>query len=250
MMFGGRNIVIPPVVKNLLIINGLFFLGTYAFESAFHIDLIEYLGLYYWTSDHFQPYQIVTHMFMHAGFQHILLNMFTLWMFGSVLEQAWGPKRFLIYYFVTGLGSALLHNTVKYIDIQMAVSSMSPEIASVYLSDGVDAAYRLLGRDSGTDFNALIKIAQTVSIPSVGASGAVYGLLLAYGMLFPNTLIYLYFAIPVKAKYFVMGLIALELYLGFSNNPGDNVAHFAHLGGVLFGYLLLKYWKQNRNHFY
>lgn len=243
----GRRLNDTPVVKNLLILNGLFFLAKFIVEGKFHIDLDFKLGLYYWTSDSFQPYQIITHMFMHADFKHILMNMFTLYMFGTVLEQVWGAKRLVIFYFVTGLGAALLHNTVKFIDVQSILGNLSPDILTAYTKEGIDAAYRIA---SGQDSALLERLYYTINVPSVGASGAVFGLLTAYGILFPNTEIYLYGAIPIKAKFFVLGLIALELYLGFANNPGDNVAHFAHLGGVLFAYLMMKYWKQDRSRFY
>ncbi|TNE80686.1 MAG: rhomboid family intramembrane serine protease [Bacteroidetes bacterium] len=238
-----RNLNDTPVVKNLLILNGLFFAAKLIAGSMFHIDLDMKLGLFYWTFEAFRPYQVVTHMFMHADFWHIFMNMFTLYMFGTVLEQVWGGKRLAIFYFITGLGAALLHNTSRYFDIQSVMSTMSPEVYQAYLSEGVDYAFR---------FANPMEQARIIQLygPAVGASGAVFGLLTAFGMLFPNTELYLYGAIPLKAKYFVLGLIGIELYLGFANRSGDNVAHFAHLGGVLFAYILMKYWKQDRSRFY
>ncbi len=243
----GRRLNDTPVVKNLLILNGLFFLAKWIIEGKFNVDLDFKLGLYYWSSEAFNPYQIVTHMFMHADFLHLFMNMFTLYMFGTVLEQIWGAKRLVIFYFVTGLGAALLHNTVKFIDIQSILGNLSPDILAAYTKEGIIYA---LDEAKGQDFSLLKRLYYTINEPSVGASGAVFGLLTAYGILFPNTEIYLYGAIPIKAKFFVIGLIALELYLGFANNPGDNVAHFAHLGGVLFAFLMMKYWKQDRSRFY
>jgi membrane associated rhomboid family serine protease len=208
-----RPNAMPTIVKNLIIINVLFFIATLVFEGQ-GIDLIRYLGMFPVQSDYFMPHQVVTHMFMHGGWQHILFNMFALWMFGSPLEKVWGPKRFLEFYMITGLGAAFLHQAVNAYEIY---------------SGNYDPS--LFG-------------------PVVGASGAVFGILTAFGMLYSNSLIYLYFAIPVKAKYVVSGLIIYELYRGFANNPNDNVAHFAHLGGALIAFILIKYWQRNRNHFY
>ncbi len=244
--FGHFN-YLPPVVKNLLIINGLFFVATFLLGGKFGIDLTRYLGLHYWTSHFFMPHQIVTHMFMHGGLAHIFSNMFALWMFGSVLENVWGPKRFLLYYLVTGIGAAVIFNLTKMYDVWHLSQALSPEGLELVKNEGWKAW------EEGKNFTdpALAKLNATLNGPVVGASGAVFGVLLAFGMLFPNTYIYLYFAIPIKAKYFVMGYGAIELFLGIQNNPGDNVAHFAHLGGMLIGYFMIRYWnKRNRNTFY
>ncbi|MCF8378881.1 MAG: rhomboid family intramembrane serine protease [Bacteroidales bacterium] len=234
----------PPVVKNLLIINVLMFLGLYAFDSAFGIDLNRVLGLFYFKSPFFQPYQIVTHMFMHGSLGHLFFNMFALWMFGRVLEQVWGSKRFLIYYFVTGLGAAFLHMMVNFI-------VLAPAISQVTELFGIESFNETNIRQLLNTGNALAqKVGVGLWVPTVGASGAVFGLLLAFGMLFPNTQLMLLFPpIPIRAKYFVIGYGAIELYLGLTQ-PGSNVAHFAHLGGMLFGFLLLKYWKTNSSNFY
>ena len=170
------------------------------------------LGLWYPFSDFFRPYQTVTHMFMHSNFSHLFFNMFAIFMFGPHIERVWGQKKFLFFYLFAGFGAMITHLIVWYIEV-------------TYF---------------GASSNGLVW----------GASGAVFGLLLAFGMLFPNTLIYLYFAIPIKAKYFVAAYGLIELWLGLQNNAGDNVAHFAHLGGMLFGYLLIKYWRKNSQHFY
>lgn len=237
----GRFNILPPVVKNLLIINGLFFIGTQVLAGKFGIDLYSTFGLHYWTSIGFEPYQIVTHMFMHGDFGHIFSNMFALWMFGSVLENFWGGKRFLVFYFVTGLGAALIHNMTKAVDIYQISQGMDPSLIAEVKSQGYEVFQ--MGKNYVDPGMAALNAA--LNGPTVGASGAVFGLLLAFGMLFPNTIIYLYFAIPVKAKYFVMGYGLLEIYLGMRNAAGDNVAHFAHLGGMLFGWLLIMYWKKN-----
>ena len=237
---------LPDVVKNLLIINALFFLAKIVLESSFGLDLDKLFGLHNWQSPDFRPHQLVTHLFMHGNFSHILFNMFALWMFGNQLENIWGGKRFLIYYMLTGFGAALLHIGVNQFQISMLETQMSAKQISMVLADGYNAL------QNGQNFvNPLMhKLNVLYHTPSVGASGAVFGLLLAFGILFPNTLIYLYFVIPIKAKYLVAALGAIELWLGLQNNPGDNIAHFAHLGGMIFGYLLIKYWKKNSKHFY
>ncbi|MFN2394641.1 MAG: rhomboid family intramembrane serine protease [Bacteroidales bacterium] len=272
----GGFTLLPPVVKNLLIINGLFFLATLALGNAFGIDLYRILGLHFPGAQNFAPYQFISYMFMHGGFAHLFFNMFALWMFGNVLENVWGPKRFLLYYLVTGLGAALLHYAVLYwqmLPTLQAVNSVlenpdheslrvlleseyfkvtSMEIQNnfrVFLSE-----YNNLINNSpneamvrAVNFLNQYKVDFLNAPVVVGASGAVFGILLAFGMLFPNSLIYLFFAIPIKAKYFVMIYGAMELYFGIANRPGSNVAHFAHLGGMLFGYLMIRYWKKKGN---
>lgn len=235
---GGFNIL-PPVVKNLLIINGLFFLATIALQQ---LNLIHVLGLHAIESPLFKPYQLITHFFMHGGWAHIIFNMFALWMFGNGLENYWGPKKFLFYYLFTGLGAAALHLGVIEWQLHELMAEMSPEQISMVMQEGTNA---VLTNQNFID-PQLAALNQLLNAPTVGASGAVFGVLLAFGMTFPNTIIYLYFAIPIKAKYFVIFYGALELYLGIQNAPGDNVAHFAHLGGMLFGYFLVRYWNRNR----
>ena len=240
-----RNI--PPVVKNLLIINGLFYLATILLKGQ-GIDLASYLGLHYWESDGFQPYQLVTYMFMHSAqdFTHVLFNMFAVWMFGRVLEGVWGSKRFLIYYMVTGVGAGLIQMLVAYIRLMPLMAELPQEDINLIMTEGYDLIQS--GKNwvgVGGTINGLINGI------TVGASGAVFGILLAFGMLFPNTELMLLFPpIPIKAKWFVLGYGALELYSGFANNPTDNVAHFAHLGGMLFGFILIRMWKKDRGTFY
>ena len=211
---------LPIVVKNLLIINGLLFFATVVFQQM-GIDLIHELGLFFPYSEYFRPYQLVTHMFMHGNFNHLLFNMLALWMFGSPMENYWGPQRFLTYYFATGLGAALLHMGVNAFQYHALTEAGA-------LSGGFSA-------------NAL---GQLLYSPVVGASGAIFGLLLAYGMTFPNQEIYVYFLLPIKAKYFVIIYGVLELVLGITKS-NSAVAHFAHLGGMLFGFLLIRYWRKN-----
>lgn len=268
---------LPPAVKNLIIINVLFFLATLAFGVALKIDLTDLLGLHYFASQKFAPYQFITYMFMHGSFSHIFFNMFALWMFGSVLEQVWGPKKFLIYYFVTGIGAALVHYLVFYYQISPVIGSIDafiqhPDAATL---QQFAAQHQFNMTDASGDFQVMFEkfkqnfqILQTnptnvqalqgsvsflseyrehfLNLPVVvGASGAIFGLLLAFGMLFPNSLIYLYFFIPIKAKWFVIIYGAIELFSGFYDRS-SNVAHFAHLGGMVFGFLLLLYWKKSK----
>lgn len=238
--FGGT----PPVVKNLIIINALMLLGYYAFSGS--INLNWKLGLFYWNSDQFEPYQLITHMFMHGGFAHLFFNMFALWMFGRVLENVWGPKRFFIYYFVTGLGAAFLHLMVNHIQIQSLMAQMPQEQINTVMEKGISTL------QSNKNFTNpdMAKLNRFMNIPTVGASGAVFGILLGFGMLFPNTQLLLIFPpIPIKAKFFVIGYGIIELLLGFSQ-AGSNVAHFAHVGGMLFGLILIKYWNSRKNSFY
>jgi len=236
---------IPPVVKNLIIINVLMLLATYVLEMK-GIDLTNILGLHYIESPDFKPYQLVTHMFMHGGFTHLLFNMFALWMFGRVLESVWGPKRFFIYYFVTGLGAAALHTLVNYLQFHYLAGRMSPETVQMVMTQGTEIF------NQGKNFSdpAAGKLNLMLNIPTVGASGAVFGILLGFGMLFPNTELMLLFPpIPIKAKYFVMGYGAIELFSGITG-MGANIAHFAHLGGMLFGFFLIRYWNRNTKNFY
>jgi len=267
--------VLPLIVKNLLIINGLLFLATITFGSTFNLDLTKLFGLHFVGSSDFMPFQFITYMFMHGGFTHILFNMFALWMFGNVLENVWGPKRFLLYYMVTGVGAGIVYTIWIYFQ-------MSPtlELIEAFLNNhDMDALAKFtsmhtfqLNEYSGQIWNDFqqfklnlqhlsfnpddaVAMQSVINFVSdykefylnqsvvVGASGAVFGILLAFGMMFPNSIIYIYFAIPMKAKYFVMLYGAFELFEGWRNS-GDNVAHFAHLGGMLFGILLILYWKK------
>lgn len=227
----------PPVVLNLIIINVLFLLVTVMFRDK--INLYSLLGLHYFTSQDFSSWQFVSYMFMHGDFTHLLFNMFALWMFGSVLEQVWGPKRFLTFYMVTGIGAGLVQLLVAFFRIQSAESLLTPEQIDYVYTHGPD-----LWREGKTfTEQTMATLHRIINTPTVGASGAVFGILLAFGMLFPNTLIYVFFAIPVRAKYFVMIYGALELYWGVTGTQ-DGIAHFAHLGGMVFGFFLIKYWRR------
>ena len=267
--------VLPPVVKNLLIINGVFFLATITLQNAWGIDLVDYFGLHYFAAEKFSPFQFITYMFMHGGFSHILFNMFALWMFGNVLENVWGPKRFLTYYLITGIGAALVHYLVFYIEISPVITKLDYVIANPSLENLFvfnDFHKFQISNYSGEIWTQFLTFQNEVRAlnanPSdhhaiqgivsfltnykeyylnapvvIGASGAVFGILLAFGMLFPNSLIYIYFAFPIKAKYFVIIYGAIELFSGFYDTT-SNVAHFAHLGGMIFGFFLILYWKK------
>lgn len=263
--------ILPTVVKNLLIINGLLFLATITFATTFNIDLYRILGLHFFIAQNFEPYQFITYMFMHGGLTHLFFNMFALWMFGNVLENVWGPKRFIIYYFVTGIGAAIIHYAVLYyqmVPTLQAINEFVNDPSHDKLQSFLDSDLFMVMSNEirqnyqafAAEYNNLITnnpneaLVQAVNFMNqyrvdllnapvvVGASGAVFGILLAFGMMFPNTFIYLFFAIPIKAKYFVIMYGALELYFGMTGGRG-NIAHFAHLGGMLFGYIMIRYWK-------
>ncbi|WP_319231402.1 rhomboid family intramembrane serine protease [Draconibacterium orientale] len=237
----------PPVVKNLILANVVFFLITIVLKQS-GTDLYPILGLHFPLSEKFKLHQFFTYMFMHSsqGIGHIFFNMFALYMFGRVLESVWGPKRFLTFYLVTGIGAAVLHMVVTYFEYQSLIGKMSPDqIAYVK-----EVGYQIWSEGKNFSDPMAGKLNAILNTPTVGASGAVFGILLGFGMLFPNTELMLLFPpIPIKAKYFVIGYGALELFFGVSGIQGS-VAHFAHLGGMLFGYFMIKYWNKNSNRFY
>lgn len=228
---------IPNVTKNLIIINLLMWLASIVLPKALGVDLISLLGLHYWTASDFNPAQLVTYMFMHdtQGIAHVFFNMFSLFMFGRILEQVWGGKRFLFYYISTGIGAALVQECVWMFtwESQFALTDGSGAVAL----KGIEAVSYALSH--GIDIEPFLNMFITV-----GASGAVFGILLAFGMMFPNSEMYLMFIpIPIKAKYMVIGYGALELFFGVSGTM-SGIAHFAHLGGMLFGIIILLYWKK------
>ena len=207
------NSIFPPVIKNLVIINVLCWLATIALQK-YGIDIVGYLGLHYWKSEDFNVVQLVTYMFLHdtASFGHIFFNMFGLWMFGKDIENFWGGKKFLIYYFVTGIGESMP-----------------------------------TGHVSAADLLQLKELVYDARV-TIGASGAIFGVLLAFAMLFPDARIFLLFIpIPIRAPYFVAFYALCELFMGVQDFHGDNVAHFAHLGGMIFGLILILYWKKKKN---
>ncbi len=225
---------IPPVVKNLLIINVIFFIATHLFGANGTYPLVQYLAVYYFDSPDFKIWQVVTYMFMHSpsSLMHILFNMFALYSFGPVLEYTFGSKRFLNYYLLTGLGALVLQMLVQAIEVYGITGSITnPDLAGTLQSL------------KDTDLQAAQNLYSIYNTPMLGASGAIFGVLIAFGLLFPNAELMLIFPpIPIKAKYLIPGYIVLELFLGVKQFSGDSVAHFAHLGGALFGFLLIKFW--------
>lgn len=215
---------IPTITKNLLIVNVVVFLATYLFRNM-GIDLNNVLGLHFFLAPDFHIYQLFTYMFAHGGFSHIFFNMFALWMFGCIVERTWGPKKFLTYYIVCGVGAGLFQ-----------------ELAQFYLIASEQLSHFTLAQTMKVaNANAAFLNLWT----TVGASGAVYGILLAFGMLYPEERIFIFpLPVPIKAKWFVMGYAAIELFMAYSST-GDGVAHLAHLGGMVFGFFLIRYWRRH-----
>lgn len=260
---GGFSIL-PPVIKNLLILNVIFFLAQLGIEQAFRIDIVKYLGLHYVGASGFNPIQIITYLFLHGSFPHLFFNMFALWMFGAHLENIWGAKKFIIFYLIAGIGAGITNEVVNYFqihEIDRAIDSLiaDPSIANYnrigakgYLNYGpseytLDHLATIYNKSQKTQ--ALINYLSELKhvFPNryitIGASGSVFGLLMAFGMMFPNNVIYLYFAFPIKAKWFVLGYGIIELFSGFYES-NSNIAHFAHVGGMFFAFFVLWHWKR------
>lgn len=234
----------PDVVKNLLILNVLFFLLKLVLEGQ-GVNASMLLGMHYPSSPYFEPYQIVTHFFMHGDLMHILFNMIGLVVLGSHLERTWGKKRFFLFYLVTALGAMVLHLGVTAYELYELTGSWWP---SAYL-DGEKIILENVNSGIATNewYN---EVYWKVNIPTVGASGAIYGLLMAFALLFPNTEFMLLFPpIPIKAKWLALILGGFALYSGYTR-AGGGIAHFAHLGGMLFGFIMIKIWQRNKNTFY
>jgi membrane associated rhomboid family serine protease len=213
---------LPPITKNLLIINVLCYFGIIV-ARRYGLDLDSVLGLHFFLASDFKLYQLFTYMFMHANLEHIFFNMFAVWMFGRTLEMVFGSKRFLTYYLVCGIGAGIVQEVIQY----------------------VFYATELVRYDSVNIGVEIVPMAEYLNLmTTVGASGAVYGILLAFGMLFPNSQMFVFpLPFPIKAKFFVIGYALIELFLGLGQT-GDGVAHFAHLGGMIFGFLLIMYWRK------
>ena len=234
--------VLPVITKNILIINGLFFLGTLALGTQRGIDLTDWLGLRYPGSEAFRWWQPITHLFMHGSFGHLLFNMFSFWMFGSVLEQVWGEKRFLQFYLITGLGAAFLHYLMVYVvNIAPALHGLQVKLSAAEAKGNILSAMDILRQMEA------VRSAHNI----IGASGAVAGVWMAFAYLFPNSSLYLFLFIPVKAKYLALIYFIFELSAALQFDPEDNVAHFAHLGGMLMG-LVMVHWifRRDRTQFY
>ncbi|MBT9188949.1 rhomboid family intramembrane serine protease [Zobellia russellii] len=237
---------LTEAIKHLLIINILFFVAT----SLYGDQMYQWFSLWFPKNENFAIYQIVTHMFMHGGFMHIAFNMYALWAFGTPLEQMWGRNKFLFFYFSAGLGSALIHTGVNYYyfneGMQALVNSGMTESSVIeIISSGQYSPdwYNIASKSTIDNFLS------AYNTPAVGASGAIYGVLVAFGMMFPNSELFLMFIpVPVKAKYFIPILIGLDLFSGVTGYSlfGQGIAHFAHIGGALFGFLMMWYWKKNQ----
>jgi membrane associated rhomboid family serine protease len=270
--------ILPAVVKNLLIINGLFFLAQNTLQGP-NIDFSfeNTLALHAWQSNLFKPWQLITHMFLHGDMWHIFFNMLALWMFGAVLENVWGSKRFLTFYLVCGLGASLIHLLFLSWELAPIIRDYrilyreyvaGGELQGQAMADFITKYNIQFRGDTEGIINTLRSnppaIAMTqmfenlttyyqsrISTPTIGASGAVFGVLAAFGYLFPNTYLYVYMLFPVKAKWFVLFYGAIELYEGIQNSAGDNVAHWAHIGGALVGLLIVITWnKTNKKTLY
>ena len=256
---------VTPVVKQLLIINIIFFIG-----SQFVPVAESYFALYYFESTNFRYWQPISHMFMHGGLGHIFFNMFALYSFGSNLEHFWGGKKFLFFYISCGLGAALLHSVVNYFQIHSLLDTVSSlnllksdmtvllnsDLGNVFDDDGkmVESVVQTILEKSKCNqeqFNSIAQANILTRTPAVGASGAIYGLLVAFAFMFPNaTLGLMFIPIPIPAKYFITGLLAIDLFLGLKGSSlfggGTGVAHFAHIGGAITGFIMMWFWKKNQ----
>jgi membrane associated rhomboid family serine protease len=262
---------ITETVKQLIIINVIFFVASYFVGQA----ATDYLALHSVQSDKFQVWQLISHMFMHGNIMHIFFNMFALFSFGVMLEQMWGGKKFIFFYISCGLGAAALHLGVSYLEIQNVLKNAADlnltndqlhQILNVKFDNGnafmgslfqekvgpiLQSAGKLQLANS-TNMQALFDAAALNQIPTVGASGAIYGILVAFAFLMPNAeLMMMFIPIPIKAKYFVPGILALDLFLGLKGQSlfgggGDGVAHFAHLGGALIGFIMMYFWSKKQ----
>ncbi len=259
---------LTPVVKYLLLIN----IALLLIPSIINLELSSIFGLHYIFAENFKPFQFITYMFFHGGFGHLLGNMFALFIFGPMLERYWGAQRFFIFYMVTGVGAGILYGMVTFVEMKQLESAAedyienpSYEAFNTFILDNANHAYKQWydfidaygeNPDNREYINASIQRVKEVirfqaNIPMIGASGAIFGILFAFGFLFPNTELFLLFPpIPIKAKYLVTFYALYELYAGIQRTPGDNVAHWAHLGGMLIAFILLKIWQDNKRNFY
>ena len=243
---------ITETVKVLLIINVIFFAGTYLVggPDIANNPVYKLFSLYYFQNDTFGFWQIITHMFMHGSFMHILFNMYALWAFGGPIEQMLGQSKFLFFYFSCGIGAAIIHSLVNYYQVQSGFNAlleagMAPEAIEMFIRTG--ESYSSIPET--IDRDVLEKMFASYHTPAVGASGAIYGILVAFGMMFPNVALFLLFVpVPIKAKIFIPVLIAIDLFSGLTGYSlfGGGVAHFAHVGGALFGFIMMWYWKKNQ----
>jgi len=256
---------VTPVVKYLLIINIGMYILTWLLQRT-GIDLYRIFGLFNVKSEYFHPYQFITHMFMHGGLLHIFFNMYALYLFGIILERVWGSQRFLLFFIITGLGAAALQSLVNWWMVHNLADQIQQFMVNPTLENFKILALKypnllngnvkaIMQNWNSVDINQIrsqlnVILQSQMNIPTVGASGAIFGLLMAFGFIFPDVpLMFIFIPIPIKAKWFVIGYGILELFSGLLNITGDNIAHFAHLGGMLFGYIILKIWyKKNWRH--
>lgn len=232
---------LPQVTKNLLILNILFYVASLILESQ-DIRLIDKFGAHYVNSPYFEPYQVVTHFFMHGGFLHLFFNMWIFVMLGGYLERIWGPKRFFLFYIISAFGAFALFNVIGVYEIETLKAEIISNGQSIR---SINELTTYTANETVNDYLAMI------ITPMVGASGAIFGVMAAFAILFPNTEFRLYFAIPVKAKYLVGAYFIFELYLSYLNESGDSTAHLAHVGGAIAGAILVLIWrKKDRNNFW
>jgi membrane associated rhomboid family serine protease len=237
---------ITEIVKHIIILNVLFF----AASSLLNLDLSNLLALYFPENEHFGVWQFISHMFMHGGFMHIIFNMYALWAFGSPLEQMWGRNKFIFFYFSAGLGAGLIYTAVNYFQF----NNIHNDLINLGLQNSDIQNLLTTGRYNSDILNQipekkLIEFFQIYNTPAVGASGAIYGVLVAFGMTFPNAkLALIFFPVPIAAKYFIPVLIALDLFSGLTGFSifGGGIAHFAHVGGAIIGFIIMWYWKNNQ----
>lgn len=241
-----RNV--PDIVKHLIVINIIFYVATYLMGDVVY----DWFSLYFPKSENFGLWQFVTHMFMHGGLMHIFFNMYALYAFGSPLEQMWGKQKFLFFFMSAGLGAAFLHTGVNYIYFNRGLEALTQagldpvQVVEIVSGGRYDRSWFNL-----VDGDVLNSFLSAVNTPAVGASGAIYGVLVAFGMAFPNAELFLIFVpIPIKAKYFIPVLIAMDLFSGVTGISifGSGIAHFAHVGGALFGFIMAWYWNKNQFH--
>ena len=236
---------ITDAIKHLIIINVILFFGPMLLK----MDLTNILGLYFPKNEHFGIWQYVTHMFMHGSIAHILFNMYGLWAFGTPLEQMWGKKKFYFFYFSAGIGAGIIYTLVNYYQFNgiyeiFVNAGLNPQEITDILKSGMSDDARLNGVITQDQFNKIIGLYNT---PAVGASGAVYGVLVAFGMYFKDAkLALIFFPVPIAAKYFIPLIILGDLFFGMTNYSVGNIAHFAHIGGALIGFIIAYYWKQNQ----
>ena len=235
---------LPDIVKQLIVVNVLFFLGSMSLGRSAY----ELLALHYPQNPQFAPWQFVTHMFMHGGVNHILFNMFGLWMFGGTLAQIWGRNKFLFFYFTTGLGAAALQLVINYLQIYQVVEQLTGAgfLVSEIIGTLQDGQYNTSWLNEISQ-SELTQLYGAFNMSLVGASGALYGILVAFAFMFPNMeLMIIFLPIPIKAKYFVPILLGSDLFFGFSSYSLGPIAHFAHLGGAVTGYVIMWYWKKQQ----